>query len=191
MRRTWARAGARRHLAAALAAIAALAAGALATTVEALSLPQLVARAERIVEARVVGVAPTTDGQGRPATQVGLVVLSTLKGAPSGLVEVVLPGGSAGGRTLAIAGIPRLEPGEEVVLFLSGKSSAGLTLPIGLGQGTYRARVDAKTGTQVVAPDLAGLELRDPKTGAPVAAAAAPVARAAFLAEVRRLVGAK
>lgn len=158
-----------------------------ATIVEALEVAELVARADRVVEARVAGVEPALDRQGRPATRVGLVVLSSVKGANGSVVECVLPGGTAGGRTLRIAGVPKLEPGEEVVVFLSRESSAGLTLPIGLGQGVYRSVRDPKTGAAHLRADLSGLDLRDRKTGAPVAGAAASVDRAAFLADLRRI----
>ncbi len=167
------------------------AAAASATTVERLTLGDLTERAPRIVEARVVATAPARDLRGRPATRVTLHRLASLKGDAPAAFDVLLPGGTLDGETLAIAGIPRFREGEEVLLFLSAPSTAGLVLPIGLGQGTWRASVDPATGERRLAPDLLGIELVDPATGAPAAPVLGPIARDALLGEVRRRVAAK
>jgi len=174
---------------AATAALAlALAAQVAAATVERIEFHGLVARAEQVVEARVQSVGAATDRSGRMATRVELTVLNRLKGKGASSVSFLLPGGSRQGEQLVVPGIPKFVAGEEVMIFLSKPSSAGISLPIGLGQGLYRASVDAKSGEKRYTPDLAGLELLDGETGKPVRVAATPVEREQLLTEIRRCV---
>ncbi|MBL8696326.1 MAG: hypothetical protein JNJ88_19680 [Planctomycetes bacterium] len=175
-------------LAATAALALALATQVAAATVERIELHGLASRAEQVIEARVQSVNAAADRSGRLATRVELTVLTRLKGKASSSVSFLLPGGARQGEHLVVPGVPKLVPGEEVVIFLSKPSSAGISLPIGLGQGLYRASVDAKSGEKRYTPDLAGLELLDGATGKPVRVAATPVEREQFLAEIRRCV---
>jgi hypothetical protein len=181
--------GARRWLAAGVFLL--VSSSALASTVERLSLEELVKRADRIVDGRVAEVSSARDGRGRPATRVVLEVRSVLKGGIAKTLEFTLPGGSADGVTHAIAGIPNFTRDEEVVLFLSAESKAGVRVPIGLGQGTFRARADAKTKKTLVQADWVGTEVVDAKTGAKVAAPEGSEEREAFLERVRALAAKK
>jgi hypothetical protein len=47
----------------------------------------------------------------------------------------------------ATEGLPRFEVGEELILFLYGDSSRGLTSPVGFGQGKFKVIRD-KGGKQ-------------------------------------------
>jgi hypothetical protein len=60
-----------------------------------------------------------------------------------------------------VAGMPRFEPGEEVLLFLHAPSALGLTSPVGLGQGKIDLVRD-KSGRRVaVSRGSAGSLLRN------------------------------
>ena len=102
-----------------------------ATMVRALTLQDLVARAERVVVGRCLDVHETTDPRtGLPITEVTLAVAETVKGpAESRLVFRQL-----GGRGLPGLG-PSFAVGEDVLLFLGRESASGLTAPVGLEQG--------------------------------------------------------
>ena len=106
-------------------------AGARATIVRALTLQDLVGRAERVVVGRCLDVHETTDPRtGLPITEVTLAVAETLKGpAASRLVF----------RQLGDRGRPGPAPsfavGEDLLLFLGRESASGLTAPVGFEQG--------------------------------------------------------
>jgi hypothetical protein len=79
---------------------------------------------------------------------------------------VRLPGGILpDGTGLVLPGMPRLAEGEEVVLFLSETSSAGLRVPVGLAQGKFRVVRDAR-GARTLERDGADLTLLDRASGA-------------------------
>jgi len=82
-----------------------------------------------------------TTGAPRIVTDVTFDVHRVLKGDNPGSQFVLrLPGGTADGLTLAIPGMPRFDPGHEVVIFLewTGQSWA----VCGLSQGAYRISAD-------------------------------------------------
>jgi hypothetical protein len=166
-----------------------LTAKALATTVERLAVSDLVVRAERIVEGKVLEVSAARDLRGRPATRVRVAVSTRLKGDPADTLEWLLPGGADDKSALVIPGIPKFNKDDHVVLFMSKPSTAGLSLPIGLGQGAYRGALDPKTKKTKYTPDLAGLEFAGEKGNKNSAAVA--VERDALLAEIRRHVEGK
>lgn len=163
-----------------------------ATTVERLALADLVARAERIVEGVVVEALPAEDLRGRPAMRVVVEVGEALKGEAAAVCAFLVPGGiDKEGVALVVPGMPRFEKDERVVLFVSGASSAGLRVPIGLGQGTFRAATDPVTKEITYAQDLTGLDLVD-KAGRPAPATLpARIERKVLLERVRALVGKK
>ena len=63
--------------------------------------------------------------------------------------------GDAGGSPGAseVEGVPSFRPGEEVIVFLYPESSAGLTSPVGLGQGKFTVRRD-KHGARFAFNDM-------------------------------------
>jgi hypothetical protein len=96
-----------------------------ALTVRALALDDLVARADRIVLAECVRVAPLTPAGTVPVVEMTLAVEETLKGEAGERLTI---------RQLANV-LPTCRPGDEVVLFLHAPSRAGLTSPVGAEQG--------------------------------------------------------
>jgi hypothetical protein len=113
----------------ALGAVLCLATTAGALTVRALSLDDLLARAERVVHAQCVAVTPVAARDDLPAVEITLAVTETLKGAPDERLVIR----QVAGRLAGV--VPTCRAGDEVVLFLHAPSRAGLTSPVGLGQG--------------------------------------------------------
>jgi hypothetical protein len=111
----------------------ALARPAAALSVRALSVDELVARADRIVHARCLDVAPLpSTSPGVPVLEITLGVEEALKG-PSDERLIVHQLGGQWSRVL-----PTCSPGDEVVLFLHAPSRLGLTSPVGMEQGFLR-----------------------------------------------------
>ena len=102
-----------------------------ATMVRALTLPDLVARAERVVVGRCLDLHETADPRtGLPVTEVTFAVGETLKGpAEARLVFRQLGDRAHPGPA------PGLAVGEDALLFLGRESASGLTAPIGFEQG--------------------------------------------------------
>ena len=91
-------------------------------------------------------------------------VSETLKGAASGNLTVVLPGGVDANRKFPIAmsypGAPRLTPGEDVFLFLNSDTDYGLGYNVaGFSQGKFSI-VNDEEGEPVVSRDLTKLTLQ-------------------------------
>lgn len=98
----------------------------------------LVDRADRILEARITGRRTLRDERGRIVTEYQLLQRRTFYGDSVDVVR--LPGGVlANGRGLMLPGMPRIQVGEEVLLFLNGESMA---MPTGLAQGKFRIMSD-------------------------------------------------
>jgi hypothetical protein len=128
----------RRFLLACLA-VGALASGrpAAASQVLAMDLPELTARAERIVVAEVLSVKSGWDGSHkRIVSTVELHVSEVWKGQVSGdgHVTVVQPGGVADGVEMIVHGMPSFQSGERAVLFLRGAQGKPASV-VGMGQG--------------------------------------------------------
>jgi hypothetical protein len=145
-----------------------------ATMIEPMGLEQIAHDAARIVQGTVTAVRSGRDDAGLPATWVTLAVAQTLKGAGAADLTFKQYGVAtplADGTITRVAGLPRYQVGEEVVLFLRGTSRRGFTSPVGLAQGVYRV---GRAGAHPLArSELApGQGARD---------------LAAFLAEVARL----
>jgi len=126
-------------------------------------LDEMITRADRIFVGTCLSVRQgliSVGGGTLPMTMYTFEVSEPLKGLPPGQVTFkqvglssaqvhVLPE-AAPGRTfqspLHILGMPEYRPGDEVLLFLTAESSAGLTAPVGLFQGAFFARKDALSG---------------------------------------------
>jgi len=113
-----------------------------AATLEYLSLDDMAKKSTAIVRGRVQSCA----GEFRGSvifTHCKVAVTEQWKGASQLLVDVATPGGSAKGMAQNFSGSPKLAPGQEYVLFLwTGKS--GMTQVIGLSQGVFDLKADAK-----------------------------------------------
>jgi hypothetical protein len=100
-----------------------------------------------VVEVRTEWV----DGRRRVETIVTLQVSETLKGDMSGRLSFKVPGGVIGRYRTITIGAPSFRQGEEVVLFL-GALPPSLPYVLGLGQGVFRVRRDARSGETTVTP---------------------------------------
>jgi hypothetical protein len=133
-------------------------------TLERLSLEDMISRSTAIVRGTVTGSYAAFSG---PAiyTHYSIQVSERLKGGGNGSIEVVVPGGVAGGLRMSVSGAPVLNTGDEFIFFLyTGKS--GLTSIVGLTQGLFSL---AKGASDPTATRTASRELMlDPITARPV-----------------------
>ena len=110
-----------------------------ATTLEQLSLDEIIQKSTGILRAKVLSSYTALRGTDM-YTFYRLEVSEGWKGTR--VAEVAVPGGVLGGVRQTVAGAPYLTPGEDYVLFLwTGKS--GLTQVIGMSQGVFTVKVDA------------------------------------------------
>ena len=128
----------------------------MATTVVLPSDEALAARAASVVLATVRERAPAADGL--PALAYRLRALERVAGSAIGTEPVLrLPGGvAAGGRGLALAGIPVLEIGQRLLLFVQPRGD-GSYQPVDLMLGLFR--VEAVAGRTIAYRDLTGVRL--------------------------------
>jgi hypothetical protein len=132
----------------ALAAISS--AGLRATTLQQLSLNQMIQLSTAIVQGQVT----PTGGAFRGSiiyTHYQVLVSQVLKGSPAGQIDVAVLGGTAGGFRQDYAGAPTMVPGQEYVLFL-WTSKSGLTQVIGLSQGLFSVVSNSSGQTTLVRP---------------------------------------
>jgi hypothetical protein len=133
-----------------------------ATTLEQLSLDEMIQKSTGIVHAKVVSSYAALRGSD-VYTFYRLEVSESWKGPKS--TEVAVPGGVMKGVRQIIAGVPYLKPGEDYLLFLwTGKS--GLTQVIGMSQGVFAVKVDA-SGNPIVTRAAAADSIVD-RSGRPV-----------------------
>ena len=117
-----------------------------ASRVRPVNVEEMTDRADRIFSARCVDVDVRQDPDlGLAVTWVTLEVDRAVKGDLGRTVTLKLLHGPAAAR---------FQPGEEVILFLHGESSLGLTSPVGLGQGRFRILED-KHGRRIAVNGLA------------------------------------
>jgi hypothetical protein len=133
------------------------------TLAVALSLEEMVAQSDVIAIGNCVDTKSVwTDG-----TLVTLATVSiseSLKGAESGTLTVVLPGGVDVNRKIPVAvsypGAPRLTPGEDVFLFLNADVDTGMGYNVaGFSQGKFSI-VNDEEGVPVVSRDLTRISLQ-------------------------------
>ena len=123
------------------AALLLLVSSAWATTLEQLSVDQMIQQSTAIVRAKVTG-SYAASRNGSIYTFYRLQVTENLKSTTAPSVEVAVPGGVLGKVMQSVAGAPSLNVGSDYVLFL-WTSRSGLTQVIGLSQGAF----DVKSGT--------------------------------------------
>ena len=139
-----------------------------ATTIEKMSLDRMTQLAPIIVHARCVASSTAWDA-GDIWTFTTFEVLETWKAASRGPVAsritVKLLGGTVGPLTSHVSGVPRFQPGEEVVLFLQPASRGDFSV-VSWQQGTFRIRRGhlSATETATVTQDTAAFATFDPKT---------------------------
>jgi hypothetical protein len=113
-----------------------------AATLEKLTLDEMVQKSTAIVRGQVLSSSAAAHGS-LIYTHYRIQVTERWKGAEAGVMDVVVPGGTANGMRQNFAGAPSLARGGEYVLFLwTGPS--GLTHVVGLTQGLFSVRRDPK-----------------------------------------------
>ena len=134
------------------------------TTVEKLSLEDLVHKSSRIVVGTCVSTESRWNGKNTLILTTSTVEISDqIKGETDGVIRVVTVGGTINGITQTVSGMPQFESGEEVILFLEPSKNTGWQ-PLGLAQGKLRITKNRITGEKEVFHSLSGLQLYDPST---------------------------
>lgn len=165
-------------LAAFLAAGAAGAATVIPADLAALSRSAEVIVVGRCLESRTLWSADHT----RIYTDTTVEVGRAVKGASGAKLVVRQLGGEIDGKGMIAAGVVRLVPGEEAVLFLTPEVE-GVRRIYGLHQGRLTVATDPATGRKTVSPGPALLPPARGQSTPPPAAISLDV----FLAEVQRL----
>jgi hypothetical protein len=156
-----------------------------ATTLQKLSLDDMIRQSTGIVRAKVAGSRSALRGQSI-YTYYRLQVLEAPKasaGQGSGEIEVAVPGGIVNGLRQVAIGSPDLTVGSEYVIFLwTGKS--GLTQIIGLSQGLFLAAKDGAGNIRLTRP--AADDLTVDHNGSPVSAEATDLPWRELRARIRQ-----
>jgi hypothetical protein len=141
-----------------LASLAALAC-ARATTLQQLSLDDMIQQSTGIVRAQVTGSSTGLRGQ-NIYTYYHLQILESAKSGSHGIreVDVAVPGGTVNGMRQVAVGAPELTPGAQYVVFL-WTSRSGLTQIIGLSQGLFLAIPDGSGKISLARPAATDLML--------------------------------
>lgn len=126
-----------------LVALLALSAG--ATTLEKLSVDDLVQKSTLIVRARVLESRPSVVGK-VIYTNYSVQVLESIRGAAGSTVTVSVPGGTYNGIQQRFAGTPRLDTGSEYVLFV-WTGATKINHIMGLSQGLFTVKQNAQGET--------------------------------------------
>jgi hypothetical protein len=146
----------------AMAMLAALGTLAGATTLARMSVAQMSRAAQVIVRAQCEANSTGWDA-GEIWTFTTFEVEEVWRGEAPAQISVRLLGGTAGNLTSSVAGIPRFQPGEEVVLFLERTQRGDFSI-VSWEQGTFRIRRDIRAGEESVTQDTAALATFDPAT---------------------------
>ena len=126
----------------------------LSATLQSKSLEHLIHDADLIVRGTVQAITSGPRVKGAPGTTVVLAVHEQWKGSRFSTLRLIQPGGSEGGITQAVPGLPTFRIAEEVILFLVQEGRKQYTV-LGGKQGKFSIRTDVRSGKQEV-EDLAG-----------------------------------
>ena len=138
--------------------------GVSAGTAVRMDVPLLTRNASLIVEGRVLSTA-TVEVDGLLQTEYLLEVERTFEGQDESYRVVRLPGGvREDGSGMLLAGMPRIEPGDQSLLFLSEESHNGMRMPVGLAQGKFDG-VELAGGRKSLVRDASEVTLLNPVTG--------------------------
>lgn len=107
-----------------------------ATTVERLTLDDLVRKAQSIVQGKVRGSRTHWSSNGKTIlTTYTIDVEETIKGYSARTVELTTVGGKIGDLTLFVSGMPAFQKGEDAVVFI--EKSGVFSTVVGLSQGKF------------------------------------------------------
>ena len=131
-----------------------------------LGISEMVECADLVLEGRVRSCQVEEVSPRRIETVVTLDVDRTFWGEDLALRSIRLPGGVLeDGRGLVISGMPTVQAGEEVLMFLSEEGSSRVRVPVGLSQGKLRVETSLD-GRRVLSRDPGELLVVDPTGGA-------------------------
>jgi hypothetical protein len=146
-----------------LIALLATCTAATGTTFARMSVARMTQAAKKIVRARCLANSTAWDA-GEIWTFTTFEVEETWKGAlHDKQIAVRLLGGTVGGLTSSVSGVPRFVEGEEVILFLEPIARGDFSI-VSWMQGTFRVRRDGASGHESVTQDTAGFSTSDPST---------------------------
>ncbi len=158
-----------------------------ATTLQQLSMDDMIRKSTAIVRAKVIGAHSAAQGD-TVWTLYGLQIIETLKPSSRPFTEVALPGGVAGGVRQTVAGAPQLTVGQEYVVFVwVGRS--GLPQVMGLSQGLFNVSRDA-SGKAVLTRPAAAERMVD-TNGRPVDSQPVDMQLADLRSRLRQVAGAR
>jgi hypothetical protein len=130
-----------------------------ATTLAHMSVAQMSQTAPVIVRARCEENATRWDA-GEIWTFTRFAVEDIWKGSAPAEITVRLLGGAVGNLSSTVAGIPRFQPDEIVILFLEPTSHGDFSI-LSWQQGTFRVRNDARSSQETVTQDTASFATFD------------------------------
>lgn len=137
-----------------------LACSAMATTLERLTLGEMIQKSTAIVRGKVLGFSTVQRGN-IIYTVYRLQVSERIKGGTgSATAEIYLPGGTIAGHRQSFAGTPQMDRGAEYVVFL-WTSPKGIPQAVGLGQGVFDVRMSA-AGETILSRGPLEAEVLDP-----------------------------
>lgn len=170
-----------------LSTLAAILAAALqATTLQQLTLDDMITQSTAIVHVKVISAAPVMRGR-NIYTFYQFQLIETLKAGTGAQTQVAVPGGATGGIRQEVAGAPALTTGGEYVIFL-WTSNSGLTQVIGLSQGLFSVVQDSSGNTVLVRAALTATTVN--KSGQVQNPAAVTVSLAGLKTEIQKVSGA-
>lgn len=149
--------------------LGALSIPALGTTVPRMDLPALVKTSDRIVQGKVENVETRIDRDNRqPFTWVRIRVDDPMKGDRRSTIFIKYLGGIVqtprGPAVVSVAGMPKFEVGENVILFLKSSRDGETHAVNGLGQGKFVVL------DETAISNVSGADIIDSKTGKAVPA---------------------
>jgi hypothetical protein len=158
-----------------------------ATTLQKLTVDEMIAQSTAIVHVKVTSAAPAMRGR-NIYTFYQFQTIETLKATASAQTQVAVPGGVTGGIRQMVAGAPTLTIGGEYVIFL-WTGSSGLTQVIGLSQGLFSVVQDS-AGNAVLVRSSAVSATTVNKAGQVVNPESVTVSLTALKAEIQKVLGA-
>lgn len=134
-----------------MAIFLAVSAGAsLAASFEPKSFDQLVAEADEIFIGTAATAAPRKRAEGGIVTDVAFTNLQVVKGnAASTAITLMTMGGTVGGETFEIRGLPKFQIGITYLVFSQGNGTTIFPV-VGGDQGMFQVKPDAATGASLV-----------------------------------------
>jgi hypothetical protein len=145
----------------------------------------LAAKAQLIVQGRVVSTEVRRDEAGRIYTAVQIQVDEVWKGSlATNQFTIVHGGGVLGDRVAVVSGEAKYAVGEEIVAFLV-LNQRGEGVSIGLSQGKFQVSKDAATGEKLAHNRFHGLHPAAPNA-ATNAVGATPILNRLTLADLKR-----